>query len=99
MLKWGNKEDNGPPHSSSASNNEHSFQEKILSSLKNFENIPEIMHSHTWSIANLEIQIGQLATMMGNREEGKLPSRTIENPKGWTHEQTKVVMVLKQGWM
>ena len=40
------------------------------------------MHSHTQSIAKLESQIGQLANSMSKREEGRLPSQPMNNPKG-----------------
>ena len=42
----------------------------------------QLLHSHTQSIAKLETQIGQLATAFSRREEGKLPSQPINNPKG-----------------
>jgi len=41
-----------------------------------------IVDSHSQSIAKLETQLEQLAIAVGKREEGKLPSHPIENPKG-----------------
>ena len=65
------------------SNLDPSFQEKILQTLKEGLNMnTQILHSHTQSIAKLETQIGQLATAFNRREEGKLPSQPIINPKG-----------------
>ena len=42
----------------------------------------QILHSHTQSIAKLEAQIGQLETAFNRREEDKLSSQSISNPKG-----------------
>ncbi|KAI5662623.1 hypothetical protein M9H77_21946 [Catharanthus roseus] len=44
---------------------------------------------------HLETQIGQLAAAMSRRDEGKLPSHLIENPKANSyHEQIKAVIKL-----
>ncbi|KAI5683020.1 hypothetical protein M9H77_04248 [Catharanthus roseus] len=45
----------------------------------------------------LETQIGQLANAISRRDEGKLPSHPIENPRANYHEQAKVVITLKNG--
>ncbi|XP_021834176.1 uncharacterized protein LOC110773973, partial [Prunus avium] len=37
---------------------------------------------NTQAISKLEQQIGQLATVVGEREKGKFPSQTVPNPKG-----------------
>ena len=58
------------------------FEEKVLQALKGLEMNTQLLHSHTQSIAKLETQIGQLATSFNRREEGKLPSQPISNPKG-----------------
>ena len=41
--------------------------------------------------------MGQLPVAVGKREEGKLPSHSIQNPKGQQFEQLKAVMVLRSG--
>ncbi|KAI5648391.1 hypothetical protein M9H77_34396 [Catharanthus roseus] len=46
----------------------------------------QILDSHTQSIAMLETQIGQLANAISRRDEGKLPSHPIKNPRANYHE-------------
>ncbi|KAI5680729.1 hypothetical protein M9H77_01956 [Catharanthus roseus] len=57
----------------------------------------QILDSHTQSIAKLETQIGQLANAISKREEGRLPSHPIENPRTNYHEQAKAVITLRSG--
>ncbi|KAI5671344.1 hypothetical protein M9H77_11708 [Catharanthus roseus] len=57
----------------------------------------QIIDSHTQSIAKLETQIGQLANAISRRDEGKLPSHPIENPRTNYHEQVKAVITLRNG--
>ncbi|KAI5667183.1 hypothetical protein M9H77_17036 [Catharanthus roseus] len=45
----------------------------------------------------LESQIRQLANAISRRDEGKLPSHPIENPRANYHEQAKVVITLRNG--
>ncbi|KAI5654207.1 hypothetical protein M9H77_31394 [Catharanthus roseus] len=52
-------------------------------------------HSHTQSIAKLKTQIGQPANAISRRDEGKLPSHPIENPRANYHEQAKAVITLR----
>ncbi|KAI5681447.1 hypothetical protein M9H77_02675 [Catharanthus roseus] len=42
-----------------------------------------------------ETQISQLANAISRRDEGKLPSHPIENPRANYHEQTKAVITLR----
>ncbi|MGV7343219.1 hypothetical protein PJI17_31465, partial [Mycobacterium kansasii] len=60
------------------------------------------------SIAKLEVQVGQLATTLNEREKGKLPSQPVANPKGQYeigsnsnqgqyHEQAKSITTLRSG--
>ncbi|KAI5673287.1 hypothetical protein M9H77_13651 [Catharanthus roseus] len=50
----------------------------------------QIIDSHTPSIAKLETQIWQLVIAMSRRDEGKLPSHPIQNPRANSyHEQVK----------
>ena len=89
-------------------NYEPTFEAKVLQALKGLEEHTQILHSHTQSIAKLETQIGQLATTLSRREEGKLPSQPLSNPvrsykaESSTSpanfpEQAKVVMTLRSG--
>ena len=61
-------------------NYEPTFQEKVLQTLKELEKNTQVLNSHTQSIFKLETQIGQLATTLNRREEGKLPSQSFSNP-------------------
>jgi uncharacterized coiled-coil protein SlyX len=47
-----------------------------------FGEISQTINSHSQSIAKLETQIGQMANTLNRREEGKLPSQPVVNPKG-----------------
>ncbi|KAI5653079.1 hypothetical protein M9H77_30266 [Catharanthus roseus] len=60
-------------------------------------NYPNVQNSHTQSIAKLETQIGQLANAISRRDEGKLPSHPIENPRANYHEQAKAVITIRNG--
>jgi uncharacterized protein YgiM (DUF1202 family) len=42
----------------------------------------QTVNSHSQSIAKLETQVGQMANTLNRREEGKLPSQPVVNPKG-----------------
>ncbi|KAI5656540.1 hypothetical protein M9H77_25333 [Catharanthus roseus] len=61
------------------------------------ESMTQILDSHTQSIAKLETQIGQLANAISRRDEGKLPSHPIENPRANYHEQAKAVITIRNG--
>jgi hypothetical protein len=41
---------------------------------------------NTQAIAEMETQIGQIASHLGEREKGKLPSQLVPNPKLQFHE-------------
>ncbi|KAL5574187.1 hypothetical protein UlMin_023784 [Ulmus minor] len=41
----------------------------------------QVLHSNSQAISKLETQLGQLATVVGEREKGKFPSQPIPNPK------------------
>ena len=42
----------------------------------------QTINSHSQSIAKLKAQVGQIANTLNMREEGKLPSQLVVNPKG-----------------
>ncbi|KAI5649975.1 hypothetical protein M9H77_35980 [Catharanthus roseus] len=84
-----------PPHPPQSGNS--IFEEKVLSALKGLESMTQILDSHTQYIAKLETQIGQLANAISRRDEGKLPSHPIENPRANYHEQAKAVITIRNG--
>jgi uncharacterized coiled-coil protein SlyX len=47
-----------------------------------FGEMSQIVNSHSQSIAKLKAQVGQIANTLNRREEGKLPSQSVVNPKG-----------------
>jgi uncharacterized coiled-coil protein SlyX len=47
-----------------------------------FDEMSRTVNSHSQSIAKLETQMGQMANTLNRREEGKLPSQPVINPKG-----------------
>ncbi|KAI5681311.1 hypothetical protein M9H77_02538 [Catharanthus roseus] len=73
------------------------FEEKVLSALKSLEVKTQILDSHTQSVPKLETQIGQLANAISKRDEGKLPSHPIQNPRANYHEQAKAAITLRNG--
>ena len=44
--------------------------------------ISHTVNSHSQSIAKLETLVRQMANTLNMREEGKLPSQSVVNPKG-----------------
>ncbi|XP_010693162.2 uncharacterized protein LOC104906146 [Beta vulgaris subsp. vulgaris] len=66
-------------------------------SIQALENKIHIVDSYNYFIAKLETQIGQLANTMSKRDDGKLPSNSVENPKNHNNEQVKDVMTLRNG--
>lgn len=66
----------------------------LILKFQEIESKQHIVDSHSQSIPKLETQLGQLAIAVSKREEGKIPSHPIQNPKGQQFEQLKVVMVV-----
>ena len=96
------------PHSNLLPPRNPSFEERVLQGLQGLEANTQMLHSHTQSIAKLEAQIGQLANALSRREEGKLPSQPVNNPKGQYsiensqadaayQEQAKAIVTLRDG--
>jgi hypothetical protein len=51
------------------------------------QSISDVRHStmvKTQAISKLEMQMGQLANHLGERDKGKLPSQAVSNPKACT---------------
>ncbi|CAN6577107.1 unnamed protein product [Malus baccata var. baccata] len=72
-------------HMSTFSNSTNSFVQSTQTSIQNL----------TASVGNLETQVGQLATMFNEREKGRFPSQSEQNPRGMEH--CKVIRTLKSG--
>ncbi|KAM1543952.1 hypothetical protein ACFX1Z_013560 [Malus domestica] len=72
-------------HMSALSNTTNSFVQSTQTSIQNL----------TASVGNLETQVGQLATMFNEREKGRFPSQSEQNPRGMEH--CKVIRTLKSG--
>jgi hypothetical protein len=53
----------------------------VLTSLRKFELQTQILNFHSQSIAKLEVQLGQLAKPLNEREQGKCSSSPVTNPK------------------
>ena len=103
------QQQNPPPVKSKLDGTESQFA-TILSKLDDMSSkskgIEEIVHTHTQSLAKLEMQMGQLANTMNQREKGKLPSQPEQNPKnvhypstssGGPHTQTNAITTLRSG--
>jgi hypothetical protein len=68
------------------------------------QSISDVRHStmvNTQAISKLEIQVGQLASHLGERDKGKLPSQPVNNPKACTignsstQEHAHVIVTLR----
>ncbi|CAN6704265.1 unnamed protein product [Malus baccata var. baccata] len=72
-------------HMFTLSNSTNNFVQSTQTSIQNL----------TASVGNLETQVGQLATMFNEREKGKFPSQSEQNPRGMEH--CKVIRTLRSG--
>jgi hypothetical protein len=70
------------------------------------QSISDVRHStmvNTQAISKLEIQVGQLASYLGERDKGKLPSQPVNNPKACTigssstQEHAYAIVTLRSG--
>jgi hypothetical protein len=70
------------------------------------QSISDVRHStmvNTQAISKLEIQVGQLASHLGERDKGKLPSQPVNNPKACTignsstQEHAHAIVTLRSG--
>jgi uncharacterized coiled-coil protein SlyX len=69
-----------------------------------FDEMSRTVNSHSQSIAKLETQMGQMANTLNRREEGKLPSQPVINPKGLymideesSHQHVQSITTLRSG--
>nr|XP_028956459.1 uncharacterized protein LOC103430964 [Malus domestica] len=72
-------------HMPALSNSTNNFVQSTQTSIQNL----------TASLRNLDTQVGQLATMFNEREKGKFPSQSEQNPRGMKH--CKVIRTLRSG--
>ena len=97
---------NQPYHSAPQSNPQFAAPQPQQSSLE--ESLQKFMQVTGQAISKLEQQIGQLATVVGEREKGKFPSQPLPNPKGQfqisepssslnSHEQVQSIATLRSG--
>jgi hypothetical protein len=89
----------------------HGPAQSLEESMKEFmkmtsQSISDIRHStmvNTQAISKLEIQVGQLASHLGERDKGKLPSQLVNNPKACTigsapnQEHAHAIVTLRSG--
>jgi hypothetical protein len=70
------------------------------------QSISDVRHStmvNTQAISKLEIQVGRLASHLGERDKGKLPSQPVNNPKACTigssstQEHAHAIVTLRSG--
>ena len=60
---------------------------EITSTLNNFmQTIGQLLNTNTQAIAHLEMWLGQLATVVSEREKGRLPSQSETNPKNQNNQ-------------
>jgi hypothetical protein len=93
------------PNPAKPSSSNPSAEDKFWSALKGLEATSQLLSTHTQSIAKLETQMGQIANALHRRDEGKLPSQPVENPRGQVrpnngpahYEQAKTISVLRSG--
>jgi hypothetical protein len=69
-----------------------------------FSDMSHTVNSHSQSIAKLETQMGQMANTLNRREERKLPSQPVMNPKGLymvneetSHQHVQSITTLRSG--
>ena len=86
------------------------MQELQKSTLINSQAIQEVKNAtmvNTQAITKIESQIRQIASHLGERENGKFPSQPVPNPKAFTignssnsshgHEQVQSIVTLRSG--
>jgi hypothetical protein len=74
------------PASSSQSTLEDTFKAFIQLTGQSINDVKNATMVNTQAIAKMETQIGQIASHLGEREKGKLPSQPVPNPKLQFHE-------------
>ncbi|XP_070035220.1 uncharacterized protein [Nicotiana tomentosiformis] len=92
---------NPPPYLSqgqSSSNNEIGRIENMFKQmLERNANSDAQIASHTTSIRNFEVQLGQISQALNTRPKGALPSDTVVNPKGGNHTGHAIAVTTRSG--
>ena len=57
----------------------------------------QTLASNTQAISRLEVQVGQLASQIGERERGKFPSQPEPNPRGSSPQNQFLAQSSAQG--
>ncbi|XP_058203029.1 uncharacterized protein LOC131317499 [Rhododendron vialii] len=100
-----------PPAPPASSQRTPAFEEQMLKAMaemradcQQMKADSQLLYSHSQSIAKMETQVGQLANALNHRDEGRLPSQLVANPRGMHHidnsqghEQAKLVVTLRNG--
>ncbi|XP_058192109.1 uncharacterized protein LOC131309504 [Rhododendron vialii] len=100
-----------PPAPPTSSQRTPAFEEQMLKAMaemradcQQMKADSQLLYSHSQSIAKMETQVGQLANALNHRDEGRLPSQPVANPRGMHHidnsqghEQAKLVVTLRNG--
>ncbi|XP_058219706.1 uncharacterized protein LOC131330222 [Rhododendron vialii] len=100
-----------PPAPTTSSQRTPAFEEQMLKAMaemradcQQMKADSQLLYSHSQSIAKMETQVGQLANALNHRDEGRLPSQPVANPRGMHHidnsqghEQAKLVVTLRNG--
>ncbi|XP_062151907.1 uncharacterized protein LOC133860287 [Alnus glutinosa] len=99
-----------PPTQAQASSSQFTLEDTIKAFIQlTGQSINEVKNAtmvNTQAIAKIEVQIGQIANHLGEREKGKLPSQPVPNPKlqctgesSYAHRQEHVqaIVTLRSG--
>ena len=57
----------------------------------NIQNQSTQMNNHAAQLRNLEVQMGQIANILIERQQGSLPSNSEKNPRGEGKEHVKAI--------
>ncbi|XP_024178805.1 uncharacterized protein LOC112184801 [Rosa chinensis] len=79
--------------------NQMEFQKANAQMLQAIQETKKEQQVQSQAISKLEVQVGQIATALNEREQGRLPSQTLANPRGQfeKHEPMKAVITLRSG--
>jgi hypothetical protein len=76
------------PAASSQTTLEDTLKAFIQLTRQSINDVQNATMVNTQAIAKMETQIGQIASHLGEREKGKLPSQPVPNPKSQFHEES-----------
>ena len=83
---------------------EDTMQQFMQTTQQFMQSTQQALQTNSQSLLKLETQIGQLATVVGEREKGKFPSQPVPNPKSQyevstskSMEEAKSISILRSG--